>query len=284
MIDVSRYGLLLVLAHMCSAQPMEILRTSKDPAQLEQAAVAVARSRDSKAIGQLETLLGSREFLGRLDDLANPQRKLYHLQRVFAALQSNPSPATERLCLKLADDPEFTAEPVRLNYLLGALAAVRPMSERTAELFRKTNTEGYFTVNGPLLVANGSPRALEVFESMAADGKVDPEERADVILRSIVPCRTSLPVLHAVDRLLGRRLDSVVQVALLQSVFDYRPKEWFGAERNSPRPPAWDTASPEAARFAVELGRKQEARKDLPASVRNAIRDTLKVLSTLPKR
>ncbi len=274
---------LLVLAACDGAQDLEILRTSHDSAQVEQSAIAVVRSRDPKAIAELSRLLEKREFLARLDDLANPQRRLFHLHNVFAALEATPSPASESLCLTLAANPEFTAEPVRLNYLLAALAAVRPMSEPAAALFRTTNTEGYFTVNGPLLVANGSPRALQLFESMMADPSVDAEQRIDVIRRSVLPYRTRLPVLHTVEHLLGRGLDTNVQVALLQSVFDYRSREWFGVERNPPKPPEWSSASPETLAFVVELGKKQERRKDLPDSIEHSIKQTVDQISALAK-
>jgi hypothetical protein len=247
------------------------LNASRDREQLAESAIAVASANDAKALGRLQELLGTREFLARLDDVSNPQLDVFHLRKVMLALQAHPSQATENLCLALAEDPDFTALPARLNYLLPALAAVRPLSARAAAVFRRTNSEGFFALNGPLLVANGSPRALETFEAMVADEKVEPESRADLIYRSVVPFRTSPDVLRAVERLIERKLESSIHIALLEATFEYDPTRWFGRIPSPPVAPAWEKALPEARKIALSIGRKAEGLPDLPPALRQAI-------------
>lgn len=262
---------LWLIAGIATAADLQVLRTSKDSNQLLEAAIQVVKSGDSADLSQLTGLLGSREFLGRLDALTSQATKFVRLQRLFAAIEAAPSPATEDLCLKLAADPNFTAEPVRLNYLLPALAAVKPMSEASAAVFRRTNAQGYFSVNAPVLTANGSALAIRLFEAMMLDRTIDAEVRVDAARVSIVPHRTELTVLRSIDRLLERKPELPLQIALLESVFDYRPGEWFGVSRTPPVPPGWETASPDARRFAAALGKRHANRTDLPATLRLTI-------------
>lgn len=148
------------------AGDLEILATGKDRVELAAAAIRVASAGDGGALESLSSHLGTRAFLERLDESANPQLAQYHLQRVFEALAAHPSPAVERLCLRLADAREFSARGSRMVLLLRALAAVKPMSEAGARLFVRTNANGHYSSNGPLLASNGSPRAMGVLEAM----------------------------------------------------------------------------------------------------------------------
>ena len=249
-----------------TAAELQTLRTSKDSKQLLDAAITVVNSRDSAAIAQLADLLATREFIERLDDLTTPSRKTFHMSRLFGAMEKAPSRATEDLCLKLASARAFVADPVRLNYLLPALGAVIPMSDASAALFRRTNAEGYVIVNAPVLAANGSPAALRVFEEMMRDPRFDVDERIDAAHHSIVPNRTRLPLLRSIDRLLGQKIDPEVHAALLESVFDYQPRAWFGVARNPPSPPAWESASPETRKFVEELRQRYNGRQTRPSN------------------
>jgi hypothetical protein len=257
---------LLLVAGIVTAADLQTLRTSRDSKQLLDAAIAIVNSRDNLAIAQLADLLATREFLERLDDLTIPSKKTFYVNRLFDAIEKAPSRATEHLCLKLASAPDFVADPVRLNYLLPALGAVIPMSDVSAALFRRTNAEGYVIVNAPVLAGNGSPAALRVFEEMMSDPRFDVDERIDAAHHSIVPNRTHLPLLQSIDRLLGQKIDPEVHAAVLESVFDYQPRAWFGVARNPPSPPDWQSASPETRKFVEELRRRYKGRQTRPSN------------------
>jgi hypothetical protein len=258
-----------------------LAQMASDPDLLEHSAIALASSKDATALARLQVMLASREFLARLDNLADPQQQTYRLRHVMQALEANPVPAVEELCVALADTEEFTAVSIRVNYLLAALAAVRPTSAKAAAVFRRTNHEGFFSINAPLLVANGSPLALEVFEAMIADRLVPAEERIAALRRSLVPHRTDLAVLSSAKRLVDSKLERDVTIAIVESVFDYQPQQWFGRQGMPPTPPAWDAASPDALRYVIEFGRGIERRRDLPASLRRVVRSTLVLLNRI---
>jgi len=254
---------------------VRVLEHSRDRAALEQAAVALASSKDPQAVAKLSEVLRRAEFLARLDDLATPAEKTRSLQKVLSTLADHPSRATEHLCLELVNDPVFLADDDRKIYLLPALAAVRPMSQEAVAVFRRTNGEGYYNLNVRLLVKNGSPRALALFEEMIRDDGVPVARRVDALHAAVLPYRTQLPVLQTLDRILAADLPAAVRVGAVETVFDHRSREWFGPAKNPPEPPPWDTASQETLRFVLAMGEKATARGQLPPPLLTALSETM---------
>jgi len=164
-----------VLATCLAMQPTNLSRQvasldgQRDPARLGTAAVAIAGSGDTEAIHSLATYWGRASFLRRLDRAKHGQSDIDRLAHVFRVLADHPSAATEALCIGLAHDREFTSVPERLNFLLNALSAVRPMSNEGAAIFRETSHAEYLGVNGPLRAGNAHCRFVgcQAFEVMA---------------------------------------------------------------------------------------------------------------------
>ena len=184
-----------------TATPREVLKSSSNRQALEQAASSLARSKDSSDLTLLGQLLRDTRFLARLDDPTNST--IPYFRQVMAALAEHPDSRTADLCLALADDPLYQ-EDNRLSPLLEVLAAIKPMSARSAALFQRTNEEGYVAYNARLLADNGSPAALKLLESMMLDKSVPMESRLQCLHISIVPRRMELPILGIADRILSR--------------------------------------------------------------------------------
>jgi hypothetical protein len=251
------------------------LNRERDRSKLEAAAVAIAKSGNAEAMLRLTESLGQRSFLRRLDPAGETNR----LQNIFRVLAEHPSEGSERLCVALANNGEFASLPVRMNFLLNALAALRPMSAAGGEVFRKTSRSGFLEVNGPLLAANGSPRAIALLEKLLADESLDRAQRASVSHWSVMPHRTKVDIVAMCARLLEpARVSTEVSVAIIESVFDYRPREWFGLRNSPPRPPPWSSASRTAKESVRHLGGRLLARSGLPDSLREPIRRTLSEL------
>jgi hypothetical protein len=259
-------------------QPPQVLRTSSDPEALERAASALARSKDDRDLELLARLLRDDSFLKRLDKPGNP--KAYHLGRVMAVLAEHPTERTAHLCLMLADDSIFLAEDARQIYLLETLAAVKPMSEPAAAVFRRTNEEGYFASNASLLAANGGPRALGLFESMMLQRNVPVERRIDCLHAAVVPRRTELPILRTCGRILSHTTERALAAGVIESVFEYKP-EWFGLAVNSPTPPAWQSARPETLRFAFTLADQALGRREIDPKLRKKVAKTKEDIAQL---
>jgi hypothetical protein len=251
-----------------------ILATSRDRGALEAAAVELASSGDRAAIADLGQFLRAGDALARLDNLASPPEKALHLSRVFAALQQHPSPATAELCLVVLRSPDFLADDDRKIFLLPALAAVRPMSESVLDVFRQTNAEGYYNLNALLLVKNGSPNALVLFEEMIRDAGIEPSQRVDALHSAVLPYRTQLAVFQAMNHLLDADLPDEVRVGVIETIFDNRSADWFGVRKFPPTPPPWETASDEALRLVLAMADKVRTRP-LPEPLAEAVNNTI---------
>ena len=220
------------------------------------------------SLAKLGTFLRRGEFLARLDDLADPRQKTRHLRAALSVLVDRPGPASARLCLGLAQDPVFLSDDDRKPLLLEPLARTRPMSQATAALFSKTNGEGYFAFNAPLLVANGSQRALGLFEVMMADKAAAVERRVDSLHVSLVPNRTRRAVLMMARSLLRRDLEEPVATAAIESVFGFDGR-WFGT--HPPSHPAWRNARASALHAVLDLAAQARQRPGLRGDLRQAI-------------
>ena len=252
------------------------LDRERDPASLEAAAIAIARSGDAKAIGELGRHLGRDAFLQRLDPARGAESGTARLGRVFGAFAEHPSPASEALCIGLAGNDDFMSVPARLNFLLNALAAVRPMSAAAARVFGETSRSGYLEVNGPLLARNASPRALEALQELFADEALDQEQRVSMAHWSLLPRRTDVAIVAMCSRLVvSGSVSLAVRVAIIESLFDYQPRPWFGLAAHQPKPPDWKSAPTKAKELLRSLGKTLLARTDLSPGLRAAIRSTL---------
>ena len=147
------------------------------------------------------------------------------------------------------------------------------MSETVVEVFRQTSAEGYYNLNVRLLVKNGSPNALALFEDMIRDAGVPEERRTDGLHAAVLPHRAELLVLQTIDRLLSGQLEDKVAMGAIETVFDYRTREWFGPAKNPPTPPPWQSASDDALRFVLALADKVRA-LGLPAPLLEAVNNT----------
>jgi len=272
-------GVLVILPAACGAQQPSVLDRERDPARLEAAAVAIARSKDPAAIADLAKHLGQRSFLDRLDPPRASGPELVRVGRVFRALAEHPSAASASLCIGLSNSPDFTALPARLNFLLNALAAVRPMSEEAAKIFRSTGRSGYLEVNGPLLATNASPNALKVMEELLADESLDAAQRVSVAHWALLPNRTNAAVVETCTRLLSAGgVSRNVQVAIAESLYDYQPRQWFGLASGQPSAPPWSAASGATKDLLRSLAASLLRRSDLPPELRTAIQQTSDVL------
>jgi hypothetical protein len=260
----------------------KVLEYASDRSELEAAAVALATSDNPAALDRLGDFLRRREFLAKLDDLEDPHTKMLHLNGVMKPLEKRPSSEAAGLCLALGHDPNFLEDSDRMDFLLLAIAAAKPMDEAAVGFFRETNEQGYFAFNAPLLAKNGSPRALALFEEMMQDGNVPAARRVDCLHSSVLPIRTSLPVLQSCERLMARDLEEEVAIGLIESIFDFQGKKWFGP--HPPIPPGWRTASPEVLQLVLRLAQSARARSDLPPSLQVAIDETVQNIHGLLAR
>jgi len=242
----------------------EGMTMASDSDQLLQSTKRLAYSKESGSLQKLAVLLSDPAFMARLtkDDSYAPTV-------VFEVLESHPSPQTAQLCITLANLPYYNTENKWLmNYLLHALAAVKPVDEPAAVVFRRTNQEGFFAVNGPILAANGSPRAIAILESMIQSKQEDVPNRLSLIHWSLFEYRTQAGVAQMVQRLLKSGVAPEVEAALLETMFVSSPNSWWGKRTGVvPTPPAWPSVSMDALHVLLELSDIAKNSKTLSAHI-----------------
>lgn len=256
-------------------QHARILEVEVDRATLANSAMTLASAGQTEAAATLSCFLTAPDFWARLDVLDDPDLKLANLASVLTALARHPTDVNEPLALTLLANESFLADSDRATFVLPMLAAVRPMSETVATLFRKTNNEGYRSSNGPLLVANGSPRALTIFGEMLADPTVPEENRIDMIHWALPAHRAAPGVLETLAPFLEERLEPDVERALLETFFDYQGDDWFGVARFAPVPPPWSAVDTDVLRTYLDVGYRLTQRPRLPDELRTTIESTL---------
>src|SRR5438094_6791899 len=138
------------------------------------------------------------------------------------------------------------------------------MTEAAVNVFRQTNAEAYYNLNVLLLVHNGSPHALALFEEMIRDGEIPEDQRVDALHAAVLPYRIELAVLQSMDRLLDGDLPEEVRRGVIETVFESETGQWFGPRRFPPTPPPWESATSEALEFVLLLAGKVTARGSIP--------------------
>lgn len=248
-------------------------RGQTEAARLEAEAVAVVRVGDGRAMAALTERLKDREFLRRLDPPEGPVTPVVRLGRVFAAMRIRPTAATEALCVALAGNPEFRSVPARMNGLLAALAARRPMTEAGAAVMGEAARAGYWEPVGIGLGENGSGRAMAVLEGLLTDEASPAARRAQLAHRAIPARRVQVEMLRLCIRVTGRtEVSAAVVAGVGGSVFQYEPREWFGASAPAAAPPDLATARGEAREALRALGNAIRQRPGMPLALLKAIR------------
>jgi hypothetical protein len=272
-----RRSMLTALAALATAKMNAADWKQKDPARLQAAAVAAASSGEAAELADLARQLSDSDFLHRLDPEPNG---LMRFAEVFQALATHPSPATATLCLRVAQSKAFASLPARWNLLLAALAAVRPMSVESGRLFLKTGRTGFIEVNIPLLAGNASPEALKAMEALFLDESLAVEQRTHSAHWGVLPNRLKPGVAESCGRILSSpAVSPLVKLAIVESLFDNRPAEWFGKRSPYPEPPEWTRASPAVRSALVAVAGNARRLPGLPDSTGKAIDDAVRRLS-----
>jgi len=253
-----------------------VLNEATDPQAIVDSAIALAASEDRDAIIALARALRQPGFLARLEGSVDGSTdSVVNLAQVFAALKEHPTDSTGRLCELMYGEESFRELPARINHLLFALAAVKPVTPRAAGIFRETSATEYAQVNGPLLLANGEPPALEVFAEIITGDWVEAYIKVDILHHALLPVRDRLPVVQMCIRLLSGPLDDEVRAGLVETVFDHRSKEWFGPAMYPPVPPDWNQAPDASLELLIRLG------KWLPGETPAAVRRTMAEITAI---
>ena len=101
---------------------------------------------------------------------------------------------------------------------------------------------------------------------------------------AVPPMRGVREALRVCFGLMQRGLPPEIENAFVESLYDFREREWFGVVRTPPRPPEWQEVPLETRRILTLAGRSLIAAHRLPASILDAVERTLVELDALEPR
>ncbi len=167
----------------------------------------------------------------------------------------NPKPALSHpILVALTTRNDFVAIEPRQELLIRALVAVRP-SPPPAIKFWDLHSQPDATWRHVVMDAlcdNGSEPAVDLFEKKLIGKAYEEEERIAWMRDPLLRHRNDVPLLKVCKRMITASLEPPLKPFLVESLFDYRPDEWY-VDCTPPRPPELLAATREAKTLVLEI-------------------------------
>jgi len=292
-IKIFSFLLLVVIASPCMSgdgpilpvrelkEPMEldealsVLQQSQDPEQLAKAAVSLCRIGTPTALDSLATALRDPVLLARLDTemsfhMSTEGLRVYWITEEIGKLST---PQAQDVLLKLARDKTFTDEFSRINCLIDACRWIQnPSPELLAFLDSMAAPKNGLTGGVVTALARiGSPEALALIEKRVLSADYQTGTKAGWFTHYLITVRNNANVVSFYRQLLSMKNQDVLSLTaldkrimskeikfslrdiIIQSLFDYRGREWYKPSAYYPRPPKREDASSEVLRELLEI-------------------------------
>ncbi len=233
---------------------VRILQNSQNPEELEKVAESLASSSNENDLRSLESSFSNKGFLVRLDPSQGQGLEISRFRKVLLVLGRNPNPYSTKVLLAMSEDDQIRKEVDRVDVLLEAAAALKPLPAERIPLFRAFG-EDYFLLKLKLLVDNGSPLAIGELEQeiLTKPSEVEDESVVSLMHRSFVPHRTDESLIRMAEDLLQESISSELRTGLFESFFDFQSRHWYGPVRVPPEPADFNAASTTALRELLKL-------------------------------
>ena len=254
--------------------------SKEDQRALATEAFALAKSVRPEDHSLLLQKLKSEEFLKKLDSekaYQGPSNRL-RLRHLLETLSKNPTPSARNTLVALTQIPEFYKEPARADLLIKACAEVRPATREVIKFWDNHSQpdDGFTPLTIEAIVKNGSEPAITLLEKKMSDPKHDEEDKLDWMRSSILTHRNDFILLQGCERMLSGGLLDNLRIALIEVLFDYRPKEWFRPSTVL-KAPDRRQATPEALAQLRKIGefalKKMNLRDDLKKVVEKTLEE-----------
>ncbi|MDI7259580.1 MAG: hypothetical protein QME90_06640 [Thermodesulfobacteriota bacterium] len=223
---------------------LQILRASSDPKALKTAAEHLAASRQPEDHAALKPFLADSVFLSRLNTLKDYDHlrpKHLRLWWILDVLSRNIAPSAHRVLIELTASPAYNNDrmPSTAALLIQACARIRPAPPEVVAYWDRhcRPDDGYAPLTIEALLENRSPPALALLEKKMAESGHEDDTKIAWMHKSILPRRNDLAVLQCCHRMLTGTLSPSLRPALVETLFDYRPGEWYTARSPVARPP-----------------------------------------------
>ncbi len=259
-------------------EPAASSSQGRTPDEVLQKLLKLAASTTPAEQKQLAAFLSAKDSLYQLDPREDhiklPVHKL-RLAQVYQAIKANTSAAMRDTLLTLARSGQPQDCDACDTLLINALASARPTPPEAIKFWESHSTPDSiqlkFTIDA--LCENGSAPAVALLEKRLLDAQIEPEQKIAWMHDAILRHRHNASLLAGLDRILTT-LPKALRAPLVESLFDYRPNEWFRNDRN---PPAPDTQplTPEAKKLLQKIGATALKKVTLNANQRRAVTKSL---------
>jgi HEAT repeat protein len=214
------------------AAALEVLRRTQDPQGLEKAALAVARSKPPEALPRLVNYLLDPVFLCRMD--AERDYKKYYgfqrsIQRVLKAIGEQDTAEADKALMRLANDENFMAVGEREASIIRAAGEIRHPSRRLLAFLDQKATPEEWTkyIAIEALARMRSPDACALIEKRLALPDYEAQTKVCWFIDGLLPVRDSPAIVGLYRRVLEKGVtDEKLRNRIVQSLFDYRPRDW----------------------------------------------------------
>lgn len=256
-------------------QALALLRTSRDPATLRDAAIAFSQTPTDADVKILLGFLTDPAFLTRLD----PPQGLWDLRLtdVLRCIGRLPQRQANSALLQLAKHAEFMSHLGRVLSLLDGLAEIRDPSDTLLDFLEKPATPEPWQAE---MIVDSGFQVLSKMRSPAACRRIDKRYFSSGHLHStwftwyLLLLRDDPAIVAMYHTLLSRGVqDEKLRNLIVESLFGYR-REWYPRTLHPvPRPPPRREASPEGLTELLrvaDLTDKLRLSEDTKAAVRKA--------------
>lgn len=260
------------------APPLPSSPGSPETAALLKRLISLA---DDKSVGAQEDLARQLASAATLDTLDAPRERAQRtpsdlrVARVFDRLRQNQAPAAAKTLLALTHSQAIRDDWRLQSLLIRAFGSQRPLQQESVDFLDvQSHTKSLnLQIVISTLIENESAVALALLGSKLADSGIDDNNKISWIRYQILPKRRTVPVLRGIEKWLSEgKLGVSIRNALMDALFDYRPREW-GAE-DLPAPPKESATSADAVEILRRIG-KVVTVGNYPASIQSAASRTL---------
>lgn len=270
-------------------EAVAIMEKSKDQDQLLKAALALAQSKDPKALDSLVEFLKQPAFLLRLDskDDYDFRYSKLRIEKVLAAIAKIGTQKAEEALIVLGKDQGFFKGPgwdKRMRLLVNSTSEIRNPSEKLLDFldsldkFDDSLWNSIVKALARMRSSEASKRVVKRFSSREFD--VGDKLGFCLVMLTLRDDPTILPVFR---KLLSSEIkEEELRERIVLTLFDYRPRDWFSPSSvNPPKPPPREQASAEVLKELLELAElalKFGVSDDAKQSVQKAQKEIKEIL------
>ncbi|OKY76435.1 MAG: hypothetical protein BM485_04150 [Desulfobulbaceae bacterium DB1] len=247
-------------------------------------ALGLARSMRAEDHAELLARLTSPDFLAELDDetaySGRPER--LRLRRIMDELTRNPLAGARQVLVALTTSRVFMAEDARIDLLIAASSVIKPPPPEVVRFWDAhwQPDDGFSNLTVAAVVKNGDEAAVALLEKKMANPDFDMEEKLHWLHGPLLSHRLDLPLLQSCERMLLTGLPADLEVKLVETLFDYRPREWY-LPSIPYNPPLLETAGEAVLLQVQKIGVMARERFALDARLEARVKMTLEQVQKL---